>query len=68
MRVSLKGTTLDEFSKLTGAKPEAFEYQLKALENLLNYGISCHPAVMLSFSTKDNFMKLIGKLMEIDKS
>ena len=57
-----------EFSKLTGAIPEAFELQLKALENLLDYGVDCHPAVMLSFSTKDNFKKLIGRLMEIDKS
>ncbi|HDD64219.1 MAG TPA: radical SAM protein, partial [Thermoprotei archaeon] len=30
VRVSLKGTSEDEFSRLTGAKPEFFSYQLKA--------------------------------------
>jgi len=67
VRVSLKGTSEDEFSRLTGAKPEFFSYQLKALENLLDYGVSCHPAVMLSFSTKDNLRKLLFRLEEIDR-
>jgi uncharacterized Fe-S cluster-containing radical SAM superfamily protein len=50
VRVSLKGASPEEFARLTGARPEAFELQLKALENLLDYGVSAHPAVMLSFS------------------
>ena len=65
VRVSIKGTTPEEFSKLTGAKPESFELQLKALENLLNAGVSCHPAVMLSFSSKEGVKELIEKLREI---
>lgn len=68
VRVSLKGTTPEEFSKLTGAVPEAFELQLKALENLLNYGVSCHPAVMLSFSTDEGVRSLLRRLEEIDSS
>ena len=68
VRVSLKGTTPEEFSKLTGAIPEAFELQLKALENLLDYGVDCHPAVMLSFSTEEGVRQLIERLNEIDKS
>ncbi len=67
VRVSLKGTSEDEFSRLTGAKPEFFSYQLKALENLLDYGVSCHPAVMLSFSTKGSLRKLLFRLEEIDR-
>jgi uncharacterized Fe-S cluster-containing radical SAM superfamily protein len=50
VRVSLKGTDPKEFSRLTGAPPEYFNFQLKALENLLVSGVSCHPAVMTSFS------------------
>jgi len=68
VRVSIKGSTPEEFSKLTGAVPEAFELQLKALENLLDYGVSCHPAVMLSFSTNDSIRSLMDKLKEIDPS
>ena len=66
VRVSLKGTCPEEFSRLTGAKPEFFEYQFKALQNLLDYGVSCHPAVMLSFSSKENRIKLMKRLQEID--
>mgnify|MGYP000392008765 CR=1 FL=1 len=67
VRVSLKGTTPEEFSLLTGAKPEAFYYQLNALKNLLDYGVECHPAVMLSFSSKEGKEWLLSKLLEIDR-
>lgn len=67
VRVSLKGTTREEFSYLTGAKPEFFDYQIKALEHLLNYNVSCNPAVMLSFSSDENMRSLISRLREIDK-
>lgn len=66
VRVSLKGTTPAEFHRLTSAMPEAFELQLRALENLLNYGVSAHPAVMLSFSEPRSLEKLKERLAEID--
>jgi len=66
VRVSLKGTAPEEFSRLTGAVPEAFELQLRSLANLLDYGVSCHPAVMLSFSTEDGLRSLESRLAEID--
>ncbi|KUO43421.1 MAG: molybdenum cofactor biosynthesis protein MoaA [Hadesarchaea archaeon YNP_N21] len=68
VRVSIKGTNQGEFSRLTGAAPEAFELQLKSIENLLDEGVPCHPAVMLSFSPKENFERLRSKLAEIDES
>lgn len=68
VRVSLKGTTPSEFSMLTGAIPNSFNLQLKALENLLNAGVSCHPAVMLSFSSKRNYSALKTRLTNIDAS
>lgn len=68
VRISIKGTNEEEFSRLTGANPESFKLQLKALENLLNASVSCHPAVMLSFSPKKNFKILMERLKEIDPS
>jgi len=66
VRVSLKGASPEEFSRLTGAHPEAFNLQLKALENLVDAGVPCHPAVMLSFSSKDSVEKLKARLRSID--
>ena len=68
VRVSVKGTCPEEFTMLTGAVPEAFSLQLKALENLLNAGVSCNPAVMLSFSKQENIVKLKEQLREIDST
>lgn len=66
VRVSLKGTCKEEFSVLTGADPEAFELQLNALRNLADQGVSAHPAVMVSFSSKENVRKLLEVLEEIE--
>jgi len=66
VRVSIKGTTSQEYAMLTGAKPESFSLQLKALKNLLDAGVSCHPAVMLSFSSKENFQNFLDTLKNID--
>jgi len=65
VRVSLKGASPEEFSRLTSALPEAFELQLKALENLVAHGVPCHPAVMLSFSSKDSVEELRRRLRRI---
>ena len=66
VRVSLKGTTEEEFARLTGAKRESFNLQLSALKHLLDEGVSCHPAVMLSFSTREGLEQLKTRLEEID--
>lgn len=65
VRVSLKGACEEEFSRLTGAKPEAFQLQLGALKNLVKYGVSCNAAVMSSFSTEENLRGLINRLSQI---
>ncbi|MEM3606377.1 MAG: radical SAM protein [Candidatus Bathyarchaeia archaeon] len=67
VRISLKGTNSKEFSLLTNALPEAFNLQLNALKNLLDEGVSCHPAIMLSFSSKENLLNLKNTLKEIDE-
>lgn len=65
VRVSLKGTNETEFTKLTGAIPEAYNLQLKALENLVDAGVSCHPAVIVSFSEESALRKLGERLAAI---
>ena len=66
VRVSLKGCNEKEFAILTGAKAEGFTLQLKALENLLREGVRCHPAVMMSFSTKESVQQLAERLKIIN--
>ena len=54
VRVSVKGTSPEEFHTLTGAEPNAWYLQVKALENLVAEGLEpgeeVYPAVMLSFT------------------
>lgn len=42
VRVSLKGTCEEGFSRLTGAIPEGFQLQLKSLEFLSRRGVNVH--------------------------
>jgi len=65
VRVSLKGACPEEFSRLTQAKPEGFNYQLKALENLVEEGIACFPAVMTNFPSQGEIKRLRQRLKEI---
>lgn len=65
VRVSLKGTCEDEFSRLSGAIPEGFQWQLNALENLLRQKVSVHPACMTSFSPPANISALRKRLRSI---
>jgi uncharacterized Fe-S cluster-containing radical SAM superfamily protein len=66
VRVSLKGTTEEEFSKLTGCAPEGFRLQLKAVENLYRAGVEVQPAVMVSFSQEEKIKSLCETLGQID--
>ncbi|MBS7650868.1 radical SAM protein [Candidatus Bathyarchaeota archaeon] len=66
VRISIKGTSREEFTLLTGAEPAGFDLQLDSLRNLLDAGVPCHPAVMLSFSRKEKFEDLKKLLREID--
>lgn len=65
VRVSLKGCSEEEFTMLTGAKPEGFRLQLEALQRLVEAGVSCHPSVMASFSTRKSLQALIDRLSQI---
>ncbi len=63
VRVSLKGTCGEEFSRLTGTLPEGFDLQIKALEHLAHHGVKCHPACMTSFSPPEN-IRALGKRLK----
>jgi uncharacterized Fe-S cluster-containing radical SAM superfamily protein len=65
VRVSLKGCNGAEFATLTGAKSDGFTLQLKALQNLTDAGISCHPSVMTSFSPRKSLQQLVQRLKQI---
>jgi uncharacterized Fe-S cluster-containing radical SAM superfamily protein len=66
VRVSLKGTCEEEFSRLTGASSDGFQLQLKALEHLLEYRVNVHPACMVSFSPAENIIVLRKRLKAIN--
>lgn len=65
VRVSLKGCNEEEFAKLTGAKPEGFHLQLRALENLVESKVKCNVAVMASFSPPESLNSLVNGINEI---
>jgi uncharacterized Fe-S cluster-containing radical SAM superfamily protein len=65
VRVSLKGACPEDFARLTGATPEGFDLQLKALENLVEEGIDSFPAVMVNFSIQKEIQKLRQRLKAI---
>jgi uncharacterized Fe-S cluster-containing radical SAM superfamily protein len=66
VRVSLKGAHESEFEKLTGARGDAFALQIAALRNLHHAGASCHPALMISFSTERSIRELRDRISAID--
>jgi len=67
VRVSLKGTSEAEFARLTGAVPAAYGLQIQALENLVRAHVAVHPAVMVSFSSRENIRVLRRRLREIQE-
>jgi len=62
VRVCLKGCTPEEFSWLTGAEKNGFEYQLKSLEHLRDENLSFNIALV---STKKDKQDLFNKLIEM---
>lgn len=66
VRVSLKGYSESQFSKLTGMDSAGFKLQLKALKNLLNTGCKCHPVIMKDFGDKRMTSNLLKRLRGIN--
>jgi uncharacterized Fe-S cluster-containing radical SAM superfamily protein len=53
VRVSLKGTSEDEYHELTGAAPSSYRLPFLALGHLIDAGVSCNACVMVSFSSPE---------------
>lgn len=68
IRVSLKGTNPEEFSRLTGASPDVFESIIDNIKKLLEENLSLNVAVMLSFSPKGNLERLRTHLRRVNPS
>jgi len=68
VRVSLKAGTPEGFTARTGAVPEAFELPFKAIEALLDEGLSFHVAAMTDprIMPEGERKALIERLAEID--
>jgi uncharacterized Fe-S cluster-containing radical SAM superfamily protein len=65
VRLSFKGATEDEFSRLTGAEPEGFSLQVAGVEHLFRAGVRVQPAVMASFSPPAHLRGLQKRLGSI---
>ena len=65
VRVSIKGTTKEEYRMLTGASSESYDLPYKALEHLMNAGVSCNVCLSVSFSDPENIKKAEMRLAEI---
>jgi uncharacterized Fe-S cluster-containing radical SAM superfamily protein len=66
VRVSLKGTCEEEFSRLTGVFPEGFQMQVNALENLMKHKVNVHPTCIISFSPAENIRALRKRLKALN--
>lgn len=66
VRISLKGTCEEEFSRLTGSVPEGFKMQIDALKNLMKHKVDVHPACMISFSPEENIRSLRKRLKALN--
>ena len=65
VRVSIKGTNADEFHELTGAKASSYELPFRALEHLMEAGVSCNASVTISFSDNEGIGDVKRRLCEI---
>lgn len=66
VRVSIKGANKEMFSKITGTKPEFFQYQLMALKYLVNNKIDCRAAIMIDLYDEKDLFDINKRLSEIN--
>ena len=65
VRVSLKGANEDEYHTLTGARRSSYALPFRALQHLIEAGVSCNACVMASFSTDTSLEAFEERLYEI---
>jgi len=62
VRVSIKGSNKKEYNMLTGAISDSYELPFKALDYLIDAGVSCNACVMISFSNQKDIQTVKDKL------
>jgi len=65
VRVSIKGTNKEEYVRLTGAMSSSYDLPFKALEYLMNAGVSCNVCLSISFSSPENIKEAEARLAAI---
>ena len=65
VRVSIKGTNKEEYNKLTGAVSDSYDLPYKALQNLMDAGVSCNVCIMVSFSSEKDIKRAEKRLYNI---
>ena len=65
VRVSIKGSSKKEYNYLTGAISDSYELPFKALDYLIDVGVSCNACVMISFSDNSDIKKVKEKLYSV---
>ena len=65
VRVSIKGSNKKEYNKLTGAISGSYDLPFKALDYLIDAGVSCNACVMVSFSNKSSIAEVKEKLYDV---
>ena len=65
VRVSIKGTTSEEYVRLTGAMSSSYDLPYKALEYLIQENVSCNACLSISFSTSENIKLAERRLYRI---
>lgn len=68
VRLSLKAGTPEDFTRKTGAKPEAFEIPFRAIRNLLDLKVSFHVAAMSAdprIMSQEERLALLEKLASV---
>lgn len=64
VRVSIKACSPDLFALITGARPEFFEYPIRAIRYLADYGVSFHVALFAAFGSEECWARLLERLAE----
>lgn len=65
VRVSIKGTSPEEYYDLTGAMPSSYRLPFQALAYLIDAGVSCNACVMVSFSSKEGISDVKRQLAAV---
>ena len=65
VRVSVKGDSPEQYHELTGADPESYELPYKAIQHLIDKGVSCNACLMASFSDEEGIQRVRERLYDI---